>query len=136
MTPAQVALVRDSFEQLARNAGETGELFYKRLFILKPQLRHLFNNDIQEQSSKLMEMFGVVVKGLGSPSTLVPALRESGERHKKYGVEKQDYAVVAEALLWTIQEVMGPALNSELHDSWASAFGLIASAMQGKAVTA
>lgn len=136
MTPAQVQLVRHSFEQLARNAGDTGELFYKRLFILKPQLRHLFKNDIQEQSSKLMEMLGLAVRGLDSPSTLAPALRELGERHKKYGVEKQDYAVVAEAFLWTIQEVMGPAFNSEIHDAWASVFGLIASAMQGEAVTA
>jgi hemoglobin-like flavoprotein len=47
MTPAQIALVRSSFDQVLPISEQAAEIFYARLFELAPQVRVLFKGDMQ-----------------------------------------------------------------------------------------
>jgi phage-related protein len=42
MTPQQVALVQQSFSQVAPIADKAAEIFYDRLFDVAPAVRHCF----------------------------------------------------------------------------------------------
>jgi hemoglobin-like flavoprotein len=74
MTPEQIAVVQESFQQVATIADQAAELFYHHLFSLDPPLKRLFPSDMHTQGRKLMQMIGLAVHGLDSPETLIPAV--------------------------------------------------------------
>jgi hemoglobin-like flavoprotein len=126
MTPEQKQLVQSSFAQVLPIAA----LFYGRLFEMNPELRHLFKSDLPEQGRKLMQMIGLVVKGLDRWETLAPALAELGKRHEGYGVRQQDYDTVGAALLWTLEQGLGAGFTPEVKAAWAAAYTWLEAAMQ------
>jgi hemoglobin-like flavoprotein len=56
MTEQQKDLIRSSFAAIAPNVGAVAARFYARLFELDPNLRPLFQGDMQAQGRKLMAM--------------------------------------------------------------------------------
>src|SRR5512141_3432900 len=105
MTPAQVALVQESFWKLVPMAPQVAAMFYQRLFEIDPSTRRLFaKSDMAEQGRKLMETLGVVLVGLTKPETVLPTAQALARRHIAYGVAPKQYASVGAALLWTLRE--------------------------------
>ena len=43
-----------------------------------------------------------------------------------YGVTAEHYAIVGEALLWTLGEAFGEAFTDEVKGAWATAYGIVA----------
>jgi nitric oxide dioxygenase len=129
ITPTQVQIVQRSFAQIAESLGPAGELFYRRLFEIRPQLRLLFKNDIQGQGRKLMDILGFAVREIGNPSYLSPVLEELGKKHRNYGVRLEDYETGAEALLQTLREMLGSYFTSEVQEAWVSAYAFLANSM-------
>ena len=136
MTPEQIALVQTSFERVAPNAEAVAALFYDRLFVLDPAARRLFKGDMREQGRKLMAMLTVVVRGLTRLDQLVPAVEALGRRHATYGVQDSQYATVGSALLWTLEQGLGPDFTPETREAWATAYGVLATTMQEAAARA
>ncbi|HJZ45727.1 MAG TPA: globin family protein, partial [Roseiflexaceae bacterium] len=108
MTPEQIVLVQTSFAQVLPIADTAAALFYNRLFELDPSLKPLFKGDMREQGRKLIAMMSVAVHGLPRIETLVPVIEALGRRHAGYGVKDEHYATVADALLWTLEQGLGP----------------------------
>ena len=134
MTPAQIALVEDSFRHVAPIAEPAAAIFYRRLFDLDPALRRLFAHaDLGEQGRKLMAAIGFVVANLRRPEAVLPAVAALGRRHAGYGVQASHYATVGAALLGTLEEGLGAAFTTEVREAWAAAYGLLAGVMQAAA---
>jgi len=130
MTPRQVEVVQQSFQQVAPIAELAADLFYARLFELDPSLRRLFKGDMKRQGGMLMSMIGSAVRGLSNPNALIPVLTALGRRHAGYGVMDAHYTTVAEALLWTLEQGLGDAFDAEMRAAWTAAYMLMASVMQ------
>ncbi len=130
MTHEQIALTQSSFAQVIPIADTAAALFYGRLFELAPELRPLFKGELQEQGRKLMRMIGLAVKGLDRWETLAPVLRDLGQRHEQYGVREQDYDTVGAALLWTLEQGLGPSFTPEVKAAWVAVYTQLAGAMQ------
>jgi len=130
MNTIQKELVQTSFAQVRPIAETAAALFYRRLFELDPTLRPLFKGDLEEQGRKLMDMLGVAVKGLDRPEALLPALANLGRRHAGYGVKERDYETVGEALLWTLEQGLGPSFTPEVREAWATVYRLVADTMR------
>lgn len=130
MTHEQIALAQSSFAQVIPIADTAAALFYGRLFELAPELRPLFKGELQEQGRKLMRMIGLAVKGLDRWETLAPVLRDLGQRHEQYGVREQDYDTVGAALLWTLEQGLGPSFTPEVKAAWTAVYTQLAGAMQ------
>ena len=111
-------------------------LFYRRLFELDPTLRPLFKGDLKEQGRKLMDMLRMAVKGLDRPEALLPALAALGRRHAGYGVNERDYETVGEALIWTLEQGLGPSFTPEIREAWTALYKLVADTMSAACVTA
>jgi hemoglobin-like flavoprotein len=133
MTPHQATLVQTTWEQVVPIADTAAALFYGKLFELDPALKPLFTSDIKEQGKKLMQMITVAVRGLGNLAALVPAVQELGRRHVGYGVKKEHYATVGAALLWTLEQGLGPAFTPEVREAWATVYGVLSTTMQAAA---
>jgi hemoglobin-like flavoprotein len=136
MTPRQIELVQQSWKNVVPIQDQAASMFYTKLFETDPALRPLFKGDIKEQGRKLMAMITLVVTGLTRLETLVPRIRDLGQKHRSYGVQSEHYATVAAALLWTLERGLGPAFTAEVKDAWTSAYGVLASTMQGAATDA
>jgi hemoglobin-like flavoprotein len=130
MNPRQIELVQTSFAKVVPIAGVAADLFYNRLFELDPSLRRMFKGDLTEQKQKLMQMLTVVVRGLKRLDELVPAVQQLGRRHGTYGVQNSHYATVAAALLWTLEQGLGPDFTPEVKEAWVAAYTILATTMQ------
>ena len=133
MTPQQKHLVQTTFAKVAPIADEAAALFYGRLFELDPSLRPMFTTDLKEQGRKLMRMIGMAVNGLDRLDELVPVVRQLGARHAGYGVRDEHYGTVATALVWTLEQGLGPAFTPEVKDAWVAVYGVLATTMKDAA---
>lgn len=136
MNTIQKELVQTSFAQVLPIAETAAALFYRRLFELDPTLRPLFKGDLEEQGRKLMDMLRLAVKGLDRMEALLPALAAMGRRHADYGVKERDYETVGEALLWTLEQGLGPSFTAEIREAWTAIYRVVAGAMRAACVTA
>ncbi len=130
MTPESQKLVRESFAKVAPIAPAAAAMFYDRLFVLDPGLRPLFNGDMTEQGRKLMAMIGTAVANLHNLDAVVPAVQDLGRRHADYGVRPEHYAIVADALLWTLGQGLGDDFTPDTRDAWVEAYTILAGVMR------
>jgi len=130
MTPDQIQRVRASHASVALIAEPAAALFYNNLFEADPSLRHLFKGDIEAQGVRLMQMIGSAVALLDKPQTLLPVLRQLGERHAGYGVQEAHYATVGGALLKSLEQGLGAAFDAPTREAWTAMYILVASTMQ------
>jgi hemoglobin-like flavoprotein len=127
LSASQKELVQSTFVKVAGIADQAAALFYNRLFEIDPSVKALFaKTDMSEQGRKLMQVIGTAVKGLDRLETIVPVVQALGRRHIDYGVKKEHYAVVGEALLWTLEKGLGPDFTSEVKEAWAAVYGILA----------
>lgn len=129
MTPRQKQLVQESFMQVLAISDHAAELFYGRLFSRNPEYQALFNGDMTEQGRKLMQHLNMVVRGLQKLEQIVPAVQTLGRKHVHYGVQPQDYDAVGQALIWTLEQGLGPSFTPEVRDAWMTAYTRLASTM-------
>lgn len=129
MTPSQIDLIQDSFRKVVPIADTAAALFYGRLFEISPEVKPLFKGDMTQQGKKLMATLGIVVAGLRDLPSIVPAAEKLARKHVDYGVKDEHYAPVGAALLWTLEQGLGPDFTPETKAAWAEAYGLLSSVM-------
>jgi len=129
MTPQQVELVQTSFKKVVPIAATAADLFYNRLFEIAPETRAMFPKDLTEQKGKLMSMLGTAVTNLHKLDTILPAVKDLGQRHKGYGVTAAHYAPVGAALLWTLEKGLGPDFTPEVKAAWTETYTALAGVM-------
>lgn len=133
MTPQQIALVQQSFSQVASISEAAAVLFYDRLFEVAPFVRAMFPEDMTEQRKKLMGMLAAVVSGLSNLETILPAASALAKRHVAYGAKPEHYPVVGATLLWTLEKGLGEAWTPELATAWTDAYGVLSGYMISEA---
>ena len=130
MDSRQKELVRESWEALRPDAERAAELFYTRLFEEDPSLRPLFKGDMVQQGARLMNMLGTAVDTLDNLENMAPMLHQLGRRHAGYGVEPQHYETFNDALVWTLQNVLGADFYPEVEDAWGAFIAFLSQTMQ------
>jgi hemoglobin-like flavoprotein len=130
MTPEQVKLVQDSFTKVAPIADKAADLFYDRLFVIAPDVRSLFPDDLSAQKKKLMQMLASAVTNLHQVEKIIPAVQDLGRRHVGYGVTANHYEPVGAALLWALEQGLGPAFTPHVKEAWAETYATVADAMK------
>ena len=130
MNAEQIKLVQDSFEQVKPIADQAASIFYTRLFEVAPHTRHMFKSDMTKQGAMLMSTLGLTVGSLNDLDKIIPAVRALGKRHAGYGVEFEQFAIMGDSLLWTLEQAFGPAFTPELKTAWTEAYLLLAGVMQ------
>ena len=129
MTPHQIDLVQTSFNKVVPIAAKAADLFYDRLFEIAPEVRPLFPADLSSQKQKLMAMLGTAVTNLHQLETILPAVKALGQRHVTYGVTPAHYAPVGAALLWTLEQGLGPDFTPEVKTAWTETYMALSGVM-------
>lgn len=126
-----VNALRESFALALERAPELTRRFYAILFTRHPELRPMFGSDgvSRRQEEMLGKALVAVIDHLEDPAWLGGTLRALGAKHVSYGVSEPMYGWVGEALLATLEEVLGAEFTPAVCAAWVSAYGAIASAM-------
>ena len=148
LSDAEKAIIKDTWRLIDPIRDTAADLFYRRLFELKPEYRALFKDNMDAQKRKLIAMLGFIVKSLSWPESLwreevdpeddlfliVLAL---GRRHRElYHVPEESYQTVRDALLWAMDYGLGEVFTPAAHDAWARVYDLISVTMKmGKGAT-
>jgi len=130
MTPEQIELVQRTWRVVLPVGDTAAELFYGKLFSLDPGLRRLFKNDMVEQGRNLTAMISVAVGMLHKPERILLAVRQLGQRHAAYGVERRHYQLVALSLVWMLEKVLGEEFTPDVERAWTAAYDFLAETMQ------
>lgn len=129
LTDDEADLVRASFRELSLRQVTASLVFYDRLFEIAPALRPLFPADMGEQGTKMMSMLGIVVSQIHDLEALAPVVRDLARRHVGYGARPGHYALVGEALLWTLARGLGEDFTPAARAAWEKAYGALAATM-------
>lgn len=133
MTPRQIGLVKQTWQQLQPLGDNVAELFYARLFELDPTLRSMFKGDMSAQRRKLTNVLDFAVTQLDRLPSLVPMLRALGQRHTTYGVQDRHYPIVGAALLDTLAAGLKDDFTPEVKEAWAAVYATLAATMKSGA---
>jgi hemoglobin-like flavoprotein len=130
MTSHQINLIRLSWAKVgAIDPLVVGDLFYGKIFEIAPGAREMFNKPIAEQSKKVFAMLSYVISKLDRLEDVIGEIAKLARRHATYGVKEEHYAVVGNALLWTLEKGLGEDWNEDLKEAWADCYSTLATAM-------
>ncbi|HQS99666.1 MAG: hemin receptor [Hydrogenophilales bacterium 16-64-46] len=130
MTPQQISVIQSNWASVVPIQDTAAGLFYQRLFALDPSVRPMFKGDMVSQGQKLMKALGFIVNSLTKLDELVPVAQDMARRHVGYGVKAEHYDTVGSALLWTLEQGLGPAFTDEAKEAWTTAYGTLAGVMK------
>jgi len=142
LTDADKRVIRDSWRLVVPIAETAAELFYKRLFELKPAYQQYFKGDMAAQKRKLLAMLGFIVKSLDWPEAswrenvaeeddLFLVVLALGRRHAElYKIPDSTYPAVGEALLWALDYGLGKKFNEPVRAAWTKVYTLVSTAMK------
>ena len=129
MTQREIELIESTWNYIVTNIDEAGELFYNKLFVLRPELATLFKGDIKAQSKKLTSMITFLVNKLNSLDEVKKDIVALGMRHKNYKVEPDHYQTVGVALLWTLEQGLGSQWNEDVKLVWENLYSVLSNMM-------
>jgi hemoglobin-like flavoprotein len=118
MTPAQIDLVKKSFDALWPFRRRLAEQFYGRFFELAPGTRRLFPNDMERQQLKLMNTIAAIVGALDEREMFQSIISHTGRKHADFGILESHFVAFGEALIWGLQQQFGPAFTPEMKQTW------------------
>ena len=130
MTDEQISLVKKSWKIFRDiDPAIVGDVFYSKLFVKAPHVKHLFKNSKEEQSKKLIEMINTIIGRLDRLDELTEDIRQLAIRHVQYGVKPVHYAIVGDTLLWTLQQGLGNDWNNETASAWKACYKILSDTM-------
>jgi len=118
MAPDRITLLRASFDKLWPVNQRFAEIFYARLFELKPQARSLFSADLGAQKAKLTGMLATIVGAVDKPEMFGSIVENLGTRHALFGVTEEHYPAVGAALMWSLDKSLGASLTPDAREAW------------------
>jgi hemoglobin-like flavoprotein len=128
LSEAEKLLVTESFAKVAPISEKAAELFYNRLWEIDPSTKDLFKKtNMREQGRKLMQTLATAVGALHNLEAIIPVVEQLGRRHIAYGVKKEQYDTVGQALLWTLEQGLGADFTPEVKEAWTKVYTLLAS---------
>ena len=142
LNDAEKKLIQSIWRLVVPIKDTAADLFYRRLFELKPAYQQLFKGDMASQKRKLIAMLGFIVKSLDWPDAawrdtvaeeddLFLVVLALGRRHTElYNVPDAAYATVGEALLWTLDYGLGKEFTPAVRAAWTKVYGLVSTAMK------
>jgi hemoglobin-like flavoprotein len=133
--------IRRTWKLVIPIAETAADLFYRRLFELKPEYQVLFPDNMAGQKGKLVRMLAFIVKSLDYPESawrdevaeaedLLLVLLALGRRHQAlYEVPREAYGSVGEALLWTLDYGLGEAFTPPVRAAWTAVYKAVSTTM-------
>lgn len=142
LTDNEKKQLRDSWRLVGPISETAAELFYKKLFELKPEYRSMFPEDMTAQRRKLMVALTFIVKAsdwanekwadeVPQEDDLMLVVLALGRRHTLlYKVPEEGFKYVGESLMYALNMGLGQAFTPEARAAWMKIYALVANIMK------
>jgi hemoglobin-like flavoprotein len=142
LTEEHKQAIRRSWRLLEPLGDTVSDLFYRRLFEIRPDLRGLFPEDMAAQKKKLFNMLAFAIKSIDWPieqwqedidpeNDLFLVVLALGRRHRNlYKVDDENYGPVGEALVWTLEQGLGQVFEGTVQEAWIQVYRMLATTMK------
>ena len=84
---------------------------------------------MDEQKRKFMSTLAVIVGSLDDNSKLITLTETLARQHDSYGIRPAHYALVGDALLWSLERGLGAGWTPDVAASWSKAYGIVSNFM-------
>jgi hemoglobin-like flavoprotein len=120
MTEESLNRIHRSFVLLSTRMDRITRAFYARLFEARPDVRPLFQDNLDAQRQHLAAAVALIVRNVHMLDALEVALAELGAGHSAVGVRPEHYPPVRDAMLSSISDALSPAgeWTNELANDW------------------
>lgn len=132
LTPAQIGLVRATFQILATNRDRLAEMFYARAVALDPQIRRpqLVSNMVRQRQQLLLALADIVQQ-LDDLPRLTHTVTALARQHGLYGAGDPRFQRARAALAWSVERILEPGPDSAIQAAWSRAFDLVEGLLAG-----
>ena len=125
-------ILRDTLELTLARDDTFPTRFYERLFDAHPEVRALFHRSTPGAQNKLFAQKLVsLVDHLDDPAWLDRELSKLAASHERYGVTREMYPWVGEALVATVREACEDAWSEAAESAWTDAYDSLMRAILG-----
>jgi len=129
MDARTIELLAMSFARVSANKDDAATVFYARLFTTAPQLRAMFQADLDEQKQKLMQSLAQIVDFYRIGTDPERYLGRLGRVHGDYGVQQSHFEAVGDALIFTLAQILGEDFTPEIRSAWIAAYTEVSATM-------
>lgn len=122
-----IATVKSTLPLLAATGPKLTAHFYDRMFQHNPELKEIFNMSNQRNGDQREALFNAIAAyaaNIDNLAALLPAVEKIAQKHTSFQIQPQQYDIVGEHLLATIDEMFQP--GQEVLDAWGKAYGVLA----------
>jgi nitric oxide dioxygenase len=130
MTPEQMQLVRLSLAQATAGDTNLAREFYRRLFVLAPDLRARFQGDIEAECPKLKDTLKLAFASLSDLPFLVATLEALASHGVARGLSDQHCRAISKSLLWAIEQRVGSAFTPQVCNAWIAFLAVVVSILR------
>ena len=96
----------------------------------RPRLPLFEHTDFLQQRTKLMSMLDLLVSIADQPDRLIRQAALLGRSHAGYELGSREFEVMGEALLWTLDRMLGLNFTPEMRTAWGELYALVSSVMR------
>ncbi|MDO6708678.1 NO-inducible flavohemoprotein [Photobacterium sp. 1_MG-2023] len=122
-----IEIVKSTAPLLAETGPKLTAHFYDRMFTHHPELKDIFNLTHQDSGRQREALFNAVygyAANIDNLEVLLPVVEKIAQKHASFNITAEQYAIVGEHLLGTIDEMFAP--GQAVLDAWAEAYGVLA----------
>lgn len=122
-----IATIKSTLPAIAQVGPQLTAHFYQRLLTQHPELKNVFNMNNQRSGNQHEALFNAIVaygSNLENLAVLLPAVEKIAQKHVSLNIQPEQYAIVGENLLATIDELLHP--GDEVLTAWGKAYGVLA----------
>lgn len=122
-----IATVKATIPLLLETGPKLTAHFYDRMFAHNPELKEIFNMSNQRNGDQREALFNAIAayaSNLDNLSALLPAVEKIAQKHTSFQIKPEQYNVVGEHLLATLDEMFSP--GDAVLEAWGKAYGVLA----------
>lgn len=121
--------LEQNWRAVAAHGDQVPLFFYSTLFLRDPDIRDMFPVSMAAQRDRLVAALGQLVSCVDDLEAAAPLLQQLGRDHRRFGVVRDHYPAVGDALLATLEHFSGSAWTDDLARDWATAYRAAAQMM-------
>lgn len=122
-----IATVKATIPLLLETGPTLTAHFYDRMFTHNPELKEIFNMSNQRNGDQREALFNAITayaSNIDNLQALLPAVEKIAHKHTSFQIKSEQYAIVGEHLLATLDELFSP--GQEVLSAWGKAYGVLA----------
>jgi hemoglobin-like flavoprotein len=122
MTPEQIQIVRLTIAQALADRLAVEQEFYRRLFVIAPDLGARFRGQVEQESWKLHDTLALGFGALTDVPLLVATLEGLARHGTARSLSDHHFKAIAQALLGAVEWRIGAAFTPQVRSAWIALF--------------